>query len=128
MKSCNQCGKCCVKYSDGGLSVTEQEIDMWVLFRPDIVDYVKNGKIWHQPKSGEAITLCPWLRIDAKSKLYTCDIYFDRPDDCKYYPVTIAQMVDDECEMLEDGDLVNVPKAQKALDILMQDSRPPMER
>ncbi len=24
MKECNQCGKCCIKYSNGGLSVVEE--------------------------------------------------------------------------------------------------------
>ena len=28
----------------------------------------------------------------------TCDIYYDRPDECKYYPVTIEQMINDECD------------------------------
>lgn len=125
MRPCNQCGKCCVKYSNGGLSVTTEEVDMWVLFRPDIADYVKDGKIWMQPETGKAIDLCPWLRIQPDTKLYTCDIYYDRPDDCKYYPVTIKQMVDDECEMLEAKDLLDTNKAQTDLNKLMEDSRPP---
>ncbi|HHJ18661.1 MAG TPA: YkgJ family cysteine cluster protein, partial [Gammaproteobacteria bacterium] len=27
MKECNQCGKCCIKYSDGGLSASSSEIE-----------------------------------------------------------------------------------------------------
>jgi Fe-S-cluster containining protein len=55
---------------------------------------------------------------------YTCDIYHDRPEDCKHYPITIAQMVKDECEMLEVKDLANPKQAQKSLDNIMTDSRP----
>lgn len=127
MKECNQCGKCCTKYSDGGLSATESEINMWELFNPEISEYVRNGKIWMSPDTGNQLTLCPWLRKVPNQEKYTCDIYFDRPDDCKYYPVTIDQMINDDCEMLEIRDLENPKKAQKTLDKLMADSRPACE-
>jgi Fe-S-cluster containining protein len=55
---------------------------------------------------------------------YVCDIYYDRPDDCKHYPVTIEQMIKDECEMLEPQDLANPKQAQSVLDKLMTNSRP----
>lgn len=128
MKACNQCGKCCVKYSNGGLSVTQDEIDSWQLFKPEIAEYVNKGKIWHQPDTGLPISLCPWLRKTPGQNLYTCDIYYDRPDDCKYYPVTVRQMIEDECEMLAIEDIQDPTKAQNELDILMQDSRPAFER
>jgi hypothetical protein len=59
---------------------------------------------------------------------YACGIYFDRPGDCRYYPVDIEQMVKDDCEMLQPHDLRDLRQAQKNLDLLMSDSRPPMER
>jgi Fe-S-cluster containining protein len=127
MQACNSCGKCCSKYGDGGLSATTQEIEMWALFRPDVEEYVKNGKIWMHPKTGVQLAVCPWLRKEPNQNRYTCDIYQDRPDDCKYYPVTIQQMVDDQCEMLEPADLANPKHAQIKLDVIMQDSRPPLE-
>jgi hypothetical protein len=34
-------------------------------------------------------------------------------------------MIQDECEMIEPRDLINAKKAQKDLDIIMSDSRPP---
>mgnify|MGYP006099253931 FL=1 len=123
MKTCNQCGKCCIKYSNGGLSATDNEIKWWDSTRPDIYDYVRNGKIWMDPSNGKPLELCPWLRKQ-HNNVYTCDIYYDRPDDCKFYPVTIEQMVSDECEMLEAGDLNNIKHAQKKLDKIMSDSRP----
>ena len=55
--------------------------------------------------------------------MYTCDIYFNRPDDCKFYPSTLDEMVMDECEMIEKKDLTNPKQAQKELDIIMGDSR-----
>ena len=126
MKDCNQCGKCCTKYSDGGLSASASEIELWDVFRPEIYRYVKDGKIWMDPVTGQQIPRCPWLEKLPGQEKYTCSIYYDRPDDCKHYPVTIEQMVNDECEMLEVKDLANPRQAQKTLDKLMADSRPPV--
>jgi len=97
------------------------------VFRPDIAEYVSNGKIWTNPDTGKLIELCPWLRKAPDSKVYTCDIYYDRPEDCQFYPSTIAEVIRDECEMLEDHDITNSKKAQQALDKIMADSRPPLE-
>ncbi|MFT4809133.1 MAG: Fe-S-cluster containining protein [Paraglaciecola sp.] len=129
MQDCNSCGKCCIKYSNGDLSASDQDIDMWELFKPDIAAYVKKGLIWFSPKSGKQLSLCPFLR-EAKNPaeptkiMYTCDIYYDRPEDCRFYPVTVKQMINDECEMLQQGDLHNPKQAQKDLDRLLSDSRP----
>jgi len=126
MKACNQCGKCCVKYSNGGLSASDSEIEWWDITRPDIYEYVRDGKIWMDPKSGTSLDLCPWLRKQA-NHVYTCDIYYDRPDDCKFYPVTIEQMISDACEMIEASDLNNLKHAQISLDKIMCDSRPALK-
>ena len=125
MKNCNQCGKCCTKYGNGGLSATKSEIEWWDYNRPDIYEYVRDGNIWMEPETGKRLKHCPWLR--KQGDIYTCDIYYQRPDDCKFYPVTIEQMINDECEMLEAKDLNNLKQAQKSLDKLMIDSRPPIE-
>ena len=125
MKNCNQCGKCCIKYSNGGLSASEDEIKHWDVFKPEVHNFVNDGKIWMDPKTGTQLKICPWLRKE--NNLYTCDIYFDRPNDCKYYPVTIEQMINDECEMIEKRDLEKPGQAQKKLDKLMADSRPPFK-
>ena len=127
VKECNQCGKCCTKYSNGGLSASADEIELWENFRPDIYRYVRDGNIWMDPDTGKQINRCPWLRKDPKHNKYTCDIYYARPDDCKVYPVTIEQMLNDECEMLEVRDLIKPRLAQKMLDKLMLDSRPSFE-
>ena len=127
MKDCNQCGKCCTHYGNGGLSASADEIDSWENNRPDIAAYVSDGKIWISPATGKQMTRCPWLRKLPGQEKFICRIYFDRPDDCKHYPVTIEQMVRDECEMLDARDLLNPRKAQVDLDKLMSDSRPPTD-
>ncbi len=127
MKDCNQCGKCCTKYANGGLSASTTELEYWEVFRPDISEYVLNGDIWTNPNTGEKIEQCPWLRKSPNQEKYFCDIYNDRPNDCKYYPVTIEQMISDECEMLESKDLEKPKQAQKTLDKLMANSRPAYE-
>jgi hypothetical protein len=124
LKQCNQCGKCCHKYSDGGLSASSTEIAYWDTFRPDIYLYVSEGGIWKSPETGEQLEVCPWLKQLPEQIKFTCEIYGDRPDDCKYYPVTIEQMILDECEMLEKQDLDDHKRAQRVLDKLMADSRP----
>jgi Fe-S-cluster containining protein len=124
VKECNQCGKCCENYSDGGLSASDGDIRFWEIFRPDIFRFVSEGKIWIDPDTGKQIKRCPWLRQLPNQGKYVCEIYNDRPEDCKHYPVTIDQMVKDECEMLEAKDLAHPRQAQSALDILMIDSRP----
>lgn len=127
MKECNQCGKCCKNYSDGGLCAAESEIVFWEIFRPGIYGFVSGGNIWIDPVTGKQMKRCPWLRQLPNQPKYVCDIYYDRPEDCKHYPVTIEQMIKDECEMLEARDLANPKQAQGSLDKLMADSRPSVE-
>jgi Fe-S-cluster containining protein len=128
VKDCNQCGKCCTRYGGGDLSASASEIDWWETHRPGIFNYVAGGKIWISPVTGKQMTRCPWLRKLPKQDKYICRIYHDRPDDCRHYPVTIDQMIRDECEMLEVRDLANLKHAQRTLDKLMADSRPPVIR
>ena len=126
MKDCNSCGKCCIKYSNGQLSALKSEIDYWEDARPDIHRFVKDGQIWFDPQTGQAIELCPWLREQPNQSSgqthYTCDIYLDRPEDCRYYPSTLDEMIRDECEMIEAKDLKDISRAQKSLEFIMKDS------
>lgn len=129
MKECNQCGKCCIKYGDGGLSATKEEIDLWELFDPEIFQYVKNSEIWFDSATGVKLTRCPFLEVIPQKNAisenkYTCSIYLSRPEDCRHYPSLISEMIRDECEMIEIVDLNNQQHAQQKLDLLMQDSRP----
>ena len=128
MKDCNQCGKCCTLYGGGGLSVSADEIDWWEEHRPDIAEYVRGGEIWFDPKTGRQMLSCPWLEKLPGQNKYTCSIYFDRPEECQQYPVSIEEMIRDGCEMLEPGDLKRPKQAQETLDRLMAESRPPLSR
>jgi Fe-S-cluster containining protein len=123
MIECNQCGKCCTRYSNGGLSASTHEIEHWEIHRPDIYRYVRDGKIWMDPETGEQIERCPWLTKTPDQNRFVCAIYSERPEDCRIYPATIEDMVKDGCEMLEKRDLFNTRQAQKVLDVLMADSR-----
>ena len=126
MKNCNQCGKCCTRYGGGDLSASAGEIDWWEDNRPDIFRYVSDGEIWTSPITGKQMLRCPWLRKLPRQNKYVCRIYYDRPDECKHYPVNIDQMIRDGCEMLEERDLARPERAQRTLDMLMADSRPPV--
>lgn len=126
MKECNQCGKCCTKYGADNLYVTANEIEMWELFAPDIAQYVQNGKVWFDPKTAEPLSACPFLKVidpSSNSPKYTCDIYLERPDDCRQYPSLVSEMIRDGCEMIEAIDINSPSAAQKRLEKLMQDSR-----
>ena len=125
MIECNQCGKCCKKYGNGGLSVSETEIEYWEVNRPDIYKYVSGGNIWMDPDTGEQIELCPWLKKLPDKNIYICNIYNDRPEDCRAYPSTIDEMILDECEMIETQDLQNQQQAKKTLEMLMAVDRHP---
>ena len=107
--------------------MSDEEISAWETFNPEIRDYVRKGNIWFSPTTGEPLLHCPWLIKLPNQPIYQCKIYLDRPNDCRYYPTTISEMVRDECEMIETTDLTNLDKAQRELDKLMADSRPPMQ-
>ena len=67
MKDCNQCGKCCIKYGDGALSATTEEIENWERYQPHIHRYVKGGEIWHCPDTGKQLRLCPFLEVETST-------------------------------------------------------------
>ncbi len=133
VQACNSCGKCCLAYADGGLVASQHDLQWWQAARPDIAAYVSDGQIWMDPDSGDRLTRCPWLQViataDTASPKYQCGIYADRPEDCRQYPVTVAEMERDGCEMLQVQDLrPDTPakrrQAQQRVDQLMSDSRP----
>ena len=113
MKACNSCGKCCIKYGNGGLSASAEDLKSWDLFRPELLEYTVGEKIWMDPKSGQQIERCPWLEKDGPR--YTCAIYYDRPEDCSLYPASIGDMINDECEMLEAKDIKDPKQAEQEL-------------
>jgi Fe-S-cluster containining protein len=115
MQACNSCGKCCIKYSNGDLSASKEDLELWESLRPDIYRYVRDGKIWMDPASGKQIELCPWLRREPEQIQFSCAIYYDRPEDCRVYPATVTDMIKDECEMLEPHDHADLSRAEREL-------------
>ncbi len=109
------------------MDVNEDEIAAWETYNPTVREYARNGKIWIHPTSGEPLQQCPWLEKAEGQSTYTCKIYTDRPNDCRHYPTTVSEMVRDECEMIEAHDITNLDRAQRELDRLMADSRPPVQ-
>jgi uncharacterized protein len=125
VRACTQCGKCCEIYG-AGLTATADEVAWWETFRPHIADYVADGVLWVDPVTRQRLTRCPFLCESETMGTFGCSIYPDRPEDCRHYPVTVSEMARDECEMLEVRDLRDPQKSQRALDVLMSDSRPPL--
>lgn len=128
MKDCNSCGKCCIKYGGGGLSVTQNQIDQWEEERPDIFEFVHHGNIWIEPKTKKQLSSCPFLtetknqKLASKNTQYSCSIYYDRPDDCRTYPSIVEEMILDDCEMIEAKDTKNKKQAERDLMVIMSDS------
>lgn len=98
------------------------------MHRPEIARYVQGGKIWINPETGDYFARCPWLLPSSDGSGTVCEIYHDRPEDCRHYPVDIEQMFRHGCEMLEPRDLEDSKRAQRKLDALMADCRPPVKR
>ncbi len=122
MKACNQCGKCCIKYGANDLAASSEDIQWWYEHRPHIAEYIQDDQLWVHPISGQVVKQCPWLQVST-NHLYSCAIYYDRPEDCRLYPSTINEMIADKCEMLEPIDLLNLRRAHADLQQLMMDSR-----
>ena len=74
MKECTQCGKCCLHYSDGGLSASAEEVEAWEIFNPAIAKYVVDGmmkgwavrwrsKGWMRTKTEKAKNADLWAEL-----------------------------------------------------------------
>ena len=122
MKDCNACGKCCVKYGGQGLTVSKKELGQWEDDAPELLNYTQDGKIWFDIKTKQPLQACPWLKPTEDSKVFHCEIYYDRPNDCRYYPSTLDEMIRDECEMIQPKDLRQPKQAVKDLEFIMKDS------
>jgi len=120
MQPCNQCGKCCIKYSDCGLgSASHDDMNRWEKHYPNVLEYVSLRDMWVSPITHDEMPRCPWLRKLPNREKYKCRIHHVRPDTCNAYPIDIEQMIRDGCEMLEEGDLTKPREIlEKELEIL----------
>lgn len=81
---CQQCGHCCLNLSDAiATCATEADVRRWeAAGRDDIlvwVDPIAVGDahvydIWINPKTGEDVRRCPWLRKVRGADRYVCRI------------------------------------------------------
>lgn len=101
---CQQCGKCCTKYSSE-LTAKAQDIVRWRKEdRRDILKHVRvlesggvimGGDIWLNPRTGRKTKSCPFLK-KTREKFY-CLIHSTKPLVCRKYPFTGVNVRVGEC-------------------------------
>ena len=94
---CIQCGNCRLNLRDAfQTSVSDEDISMWEREgRFDILEWVQPiflGEdnyiydIWINPKTGDDVFRCHWLRKIPKQDKYICRIQDVKPEHCRKYP------------------------------------------
>jgi Fe-S-cluster containining protein len=94
---CKQCGNCCLNLHDAYSNVADDaDVKRWEgEGREDILEYVAHiefGKqrvcsdIWINPRTGESVSRCPWLRKLPRQNKYICRIQDVKPKHCREYP------------------------------------------
>jgi Fe-S-cluster containining protein len=110
---CRQCGHCCINVS-GAFSACATDADMkrWeAAGRDDIlawVDPIAVGDervydIWINPKTGEDVQRCPWLRKIRGTERYVCRIHDLKPDHCRKYPKSRRHADETGCPGYQEG-------------------------
>jgi len=106
---CKQCGNCCLNLWDAyQSSVDQSDIDMWKEnLREDILEWVDpidcgEGAvvydIWINPRTGEDVIRCPWLRKLPEKNKYICRIHEVKPKVCREYPQTEKHAKETGCK------------------------------
>lgn len=104
---CRQCGHCCLNLGDAiATCATEADVRRWeAAGRDDIlawVDPIAVGDesvydIWVNPKTGEDVHRCPWLRKVRGVERYVCRIHDLKPEHCRKYPQSRRHAVETDC-------------------------------
>jgi Fe-S-cluster containining protein len=104
---CTRCGKCCL--NDDYMSTLSFD-------RTDVARWRKQGArtfcstsgrsfreydAWIKP-DGSDCTRCPFARKDAGAATHKCRIYDTRPQVCRDYPSSYAQMEFVGCEIIDE--------------------------
>ena len=77
---CKQCGNCCLNLT-GAFQACASEAD--------IRRWEEAGRdIWVNPRTGDDVARCPWLRKVPGADKYSCRIHDVKPDHCRRYPVS----------------------------------------
>ena len=110
---CKQCGHCCLHLEAAHTTISASDNALWELEgREDILAWTDpicddSGKvlaydIWINPKTGEDVVRCPWLRKLPKKEKYICRIYDMRPRFCREYPESKEHAEGTGCKGLEE--------------------------
>jgi Fe-S-cluster containining protein len=94
---CKRCGHCCLDLEAAHTTVSAADNRLWELEgREDILAWTDpvcddNGRIlayeiWINPKTGEDVVRCPWLRKLPKEEKYICRIHDVKPRFCREFP------------------------------------------
>jgi len=97
--TCRQCGHCCLNITGAFTAcATEKDIRRWQENkRSDIlewVDVIYLGEkpavfdIWIDPKTGDDVARCPWLKKVPGKNTYSCRIHDMKPDHCRNFPLS----------------------------------------
>ncbi len=112
--TCKQCGNCCLNLSDANQgSVDDSDIDIWKKNqRYDILEWVDPidlgdvnyvYDIWINPRTGDDVSRCPWLRKLPGEEKYICRIHDVKPRVCQEYPKSKQHAQKTGCKGLDDG-------------------------
>ena len=94
---CERCGRCCLMFSDAfqGTATVGDVARWWSQGRHDILEWVDpivvDGEvlcfdIWVNPRTGDDVLRCPWLRKEKGRDRYRCLIHDTKPEVCRGYP------------------------------------------
>ncbi len=106
---CKQCGNCCLNLNDAfQTSVLKEDIELWKREgRDDILDWVMPIEIgerkyvydiWLNPKTGDDVQRCPWLRKLPNKNKYQCRINDVKPKHCQDYPISKKHASETGCK------------------------------
>jgi Fe-S-cluster containining protein len=101
---CVQCGHCCLDLPDAyQTSALDSDIRRWKREkRTDILERIDTfgglNDIWINPKTGELVGRCPWLRKLPKNSKFTCRIHETKPEHCRKFPKSKRHALDNGCK------------------------------
>jgi len=101
---CVQCGNCCLNLSDAyQTSVLDSDVKRWRREnRTDILEWVDSflglNDIWINPRTGNFVGRCPWLRKLPKKDKYLCRIHDTKPEHCQSFPKSKRHALENGCK------------------------------
>jgi Fe-S-cluster containining protein len=112
---CKRCGNCCMNLT-GAFQACASEADVrrWEeAGRDDILNWVDPiavgdtcvYDIWVNPRTGDDVARCPWLRKVRGADKYTCRIHDLKPDHCRRYPLSRKHAEETGCRGFSDEEL-----------------------